>query len=380
MKNISLRQDEDHLAIKKKKARTPKPRDKWSLLWFIPSQVLNSREEESNGRGQVVKKGKRLGFDRFNQLSCKLCRKVFHKFQNFAFHNDDEHDGQTNPAPLNVRPRVQHQPAVVQRTYSEPVRKSSRVSSKPVSYDEDIEILEIDVSPMKPKDIDATKFGKLTLSAKRKIVEENNEADEYITRQSKFKQNKSHTAHEISEKSNIGKNLASNVCKEDEEILLIEEEDEKVDDKRQTRNSQLSKSVQKRLNTVKKDENKDHNKNEEILLTEIDDDIIDKKETGKRQKPSSEVSKPAEKRLKTIKNVEANDLIEVKSSSGKSMMVSKAALEKIMKSKSVQTAVANMKVAVDNNNTEVKSDDKIKQSSKIESPPVEKRRTRSMGC
>ena len=76
IKNIDLRQDEDHLAIKKKKARTLKPRDKWSLLRFIPSQALNSREEGSTG----VKKGKRLGFDRFNQLSFKVCRKAFHKF------------------------------------------------------------------------------------------------------------------------------------------------------------------------------------------------------------------------------------------------------------------------------------------------------------
>ena len=33
IKNIDLRQDEDHLAIKKKKARTLKPRDKWRFLW-----------------------------------------------------------------------------------------------------------------------------------------------------------------------------------------------------------------------------------------------------------------------------------------------------------------------------------------------------------
>ena len=69
-------QDEDHLAIKKKKARTLNPRDKWSLLRFIPSQALNSREEGSTG----VEKGKRLWFDRFNQLSFKVYRKAFHKF------------------------------------------------------------------------------------------------------------------------------------------------------------------------------------------------------------------------------------------------------------------------------------------------------------
>ena len=109
-------------------------------------------------------------------------------------------------------------------------------------------------------------------------------------------------------------------------------------------------------------------------------EIIEDKENGKRQKPSSKDSKPAEKRLKTMKNDEANDLIEVKSSSGKSMRVSKAALEKIMKSKSAQAAVANKKGALDNNNGEVKKDDRSKQSSEIESSPGERRNTRRMGC
>ena len=130
-----------------------------------------------------------------------------------AFHNDDEHSGQANPIHLSPSSRVQHQPAALQRTYSEPVRKSSRVSSKPVSCDDDIEILEINVLPKKPKDIEATKFGK-----------ENNKEDECITRQSKLKHDKSDVPHEIKKKSNIDKNLASNtICKENEEILLIDE-------------------------------------------------------------------------------------------------------------------------------------------------------------
>ena len=133
------------------------------------------------------------------------------------------------------------------------------------------------------------------------------------------------------------------------------------------------------MTTLKMEGTKDLDKNEEIVIAENDDDITDDKENGKRQKPNIEVSKPAKKRLKTIKEVEANDLIEVKSSSGKSMMVSKAALEKIMKSKSVQAAVANKKGALDNNNGEVKRDDRSKQSSEIESSPVERRKTRSMG-
>ena len=43
--------DEDFPAIKKKKSRNPKPRDKWSLLWQIPSKVLNLREEVSDNKG-----------------------------------------------------------------------------------------------------------------------------------------------------------------------------------------------------------------------------------------------------------------------------------------------------------------------------------------
>merc|ERR1712179_71383 len=312
IKNIGLRQDEDHLAIKKKKARIPKPRDKWSLLWFIPSQVLNSREEGSTG----VKKGKRLGFDRFNQLSCKVCRKVFHKFQSLAFHNSDEHDSRINLA----SPRVQHQPAAVQRTYSGPVRKSSRVSSKPVTYDDDVEILEIDVSPKKPKDMDAKKFGKLTLSAKRKIVEENNTEDEpdYTNRQSKLKKNITGVTHEITKMTNNNKKISANISGKDEEILLIELEDvdEKVDGKRLELNCSLSKPVQKKIKTAREDETKDLKNDKEILLAEDDDEDVVEKDNGKRQKPSSKLSKPAGKRLKTINNDKPNDLIEVKSSSG----------------------------------------------------------------
>merc|ERR1712129_228380 len=98
--NTPLRKDEDFPAMKKKKSRNPKPRDKWSLLWFIPSNVLNLREEGCNEKGQIVKKGKRHGFDRFNELSCKVCRKAFHKYQSLAFHIIDEGHGCLNQSSL----------------------------------------------------------------------------------------------------------------------------------------------------------------------------------------------------------------------------------------------------------------------------------------
>ena len=75
------------------RSRYPKARDKWSLLWFIPSNVLNMREETTNVKGQVIKKGERVGFETFNQLSCKDCRTVFHKTLSFAFHCSEENHG-----------------------------------------------------------------------------------------------------------------------------------------------------------------------------------------------------------------------------------------------------------------------------------------------
>ena len=114
----TINNDEDLPAMKKTKSRNPKPRDKWSLLWFIPSQVLNYREEITDGKGRSIKKGKRFGFERFNQLSCKVCRKAFHKYQALTFHTSDEHSGQasnsissrtlrvflvTNPSPKEIQ-------------------------------------------------------------------------------------------------------------------------------------------------------------------------------------------------------------------------------------------------------------------------------------
>ena len=73
------------------------------------------------------------------------------------------------------------------RTYSEPSRKSSRLSIKPISYDDEIEILDVDDTPYKSKkpnnygsvkEVDEKKFSKLTLSVKRKIVEDYNNREE----------------------------------------------------------------------------------------------------------------------------------------------------------------------------------------------------------
>ena len=217
----------------------------------------------------------------------------------------------------------------------------------------------------------------------KKIVEKNNTEDEpdFTSRQSKLKHNKTVVTHEITKMTSIDKKFSSNISKIDEEILLIEDEDidEKVDGKKQISNRNLSKPVQKKLKTAKDDDTKDIKNDEENLLAEDDDEDFVEKDNGKRQKQSNSLTNPAEKRMKTIMKDEPNDLIEVKSSSGKSMMVSKATLEKIMKSKTVQAAVATKSLAVNNNIADLKGEGKSKQSIEYKSSPVERRKTRSMG-
>ena len=91
-----------------------------------------------DGKGGM-KKGKRFGFDRFNNLSCKMCRKTFHKHQALEFHISDEHDGQLNTSMTSRNNRSD--PA--KRIYSEKSMKYCRVNLRPVSYDDDVEILDV---------------------------------------------------------------------------------------------------------------------------------------------------------------------------------------------------------------------------------------------
>ena len=175
--------DEDFPAIKKKKSRNPKPRDKWSLLWFIPSQTLNIREDITDSRGTVVRRGKRIGFDSFNSLSCKLCHKSFHKKQALSLHNQGQHNQRnnntksvTNVSKLsdNASSGVKRKVSEVTKVPFEPARKSSRLSGrKPVNYDDDIEIIEVEVASKsngsKATNVDQKYLSKLSLSAQRKM-------------------------------------------------------------------------------------------------------------------------------------------------------------------------------------------------------------------
>ena len=82
--------DEDLNAVLKRKRRQKKSRDKWSLIWFHSTQVLNMREEIAS-TGQVIKKGKRIGFNTYNALVCEHCKTVFHKKFSLKLHMQYKH-------------------------------------------------------------------------------------------------------------------------------------------------------------------------------------------------------------------------------------------------------------------------------------------------
>lgn len=180
--------DEDFPAMKKKKSRNPKPRDKWSVLWFVPTQVLNLREV-TGVMGQTIKKGKRIGFDTFNQLTCKICRKTFHKYQSLAVHSVTFKHGHVNIASSRCNELIGRSHTVPismsGKPVTEPSKRSSRLSNKTFAESSDeVEILNHEQSNSRNNsvnEISDKKFGKLNLSAKRKIVEDYN-ALEKITK------------------------------------------------------------------------------------------------------------------------------------------------------------------------------------------------------
>ena len=131
------RKDEDPAKMMRSKPRHPKCREKWSLLWFIPSTVLNDRVVTSGG-----KKGKRFGFDRFNELSCKVCHKSFHSSKILAVHKSEAHGGNAN---FNSTPRRSFSSYSSSSRSTGAVRRSNRRLNNSVNYcddDDEIEVLD----------------------------------------------------------------------------------------------------------------------------------------------------------------------------------------------------------------------------------------------
>ena len=64
-----------------RKPRKRRPRGKFNYLHYLPQKVLN---DSKTGR-------KREGFNIYNSVVCKLCKKVFRKRMSLKLHNVEEH-------------------------------------------------------------------------------------------------------------------------------------------------------------------------------------------------------------------------------------------------------------------------------------------------
>ena len=162
------------------------------------------REEMTNSAGQTIKKGKRSGFDIFNQLSCKTCKRSFHKHQGLAMHINQNHKGSLNisidrPAIKSwhnkaalTTPKALTKIIVHKKSNSDSLTKckpndGEKAYRKLISSRPGLKITPLDgfgLAQQCPQTIldenvdiiSDRKFSKLTLSAKRSIVDDYNKS------------------------------------------------------------------------------------------------------------------------------------------------------------------------------------------------------------
>jgi len=207
-----LTEDSDHPMIRKKKPRQRKPREKWNCLWFLPTPVLNRREDYGGGRS-----GKREGFTAYNRLSCKGCKKTFHKTigrdtQICSTTTTSRQSSYSYRAPSKAR-----QPA--RSSSVRMVRKSSRVSSRPNKYfDDEIQIIgDTEMERKRNKKIDQN-FAKMNLKAQRAVVESYNNSIQYEEEEEEFVSSKRTSKRN---KGRKGKHVTKESDDDDIEVLEI---------------------------------------------------------------------------------------------------------------------------------------------------------------
>ena len=259
--------DEDVVGEKKSRQRQPKSREKWSLLWFIPPSVLNDREISYDG-----KKGKRHGFDRFNSLSCKVCHASFHNSEVLSMHKAEAHQASDVPSRYLPSPSIRSRSSL--SSFSGPVRRSSRRSyNNSINYcdDDDIEILD-------------------------------------------------GASHSYSTPTRASRNKTSEI----EEVCI--DDDDSIEEVAVEPDIPIfgSSSVQITHVTNKEDE--------EVLLmddTPEDDDDIEVLESNKRKHSPRVLQENKKSKTSDPLEVDADDVIEIQSSSGKSMFVKKSLLNRV---------------------------------------------------
>ena len=145
--------DEDFPSIQKKKSRSKKPRDKFSLMMVFPMKVLSQIEEETISGGEL-KRGKRFGFTVYDALTCKSCKpnKFFHKRLGLSVKSEN-HEKSSN---FNV-------PSLYLKSFSLPTPTRSKrtttggmsvkfISDSNIEFIEIVEVKENRVKSFLPKD------------------------------------------------------------------------------------------------------------------------------------------------------------------------------------------------------------------------------------
>ena len=212
--------------------------------------------------------------DRYNDLGCKGCNISFHKKDQLMFHMEEEHQNKSvafRPSSRTPPRSLRQKPATARRS---PRMLNNSIGSQRIGDDEDdddIEVLE---------DLDCS-----------------------------F----------ISQQSGSGTSSRPRRSRDDIEVVELDLEDSDSDDIQE-----LSQTQAEKVSVIQKQD-------EEILL--LEDDNIGESTKFKRKSEGFQQSEESLKKTKVSRQTEVTsggEIIEVKNKSGKSLFVSKSTLSKVM--------------------------------------------------
>jgi len=309
----SKAEDDDHGRLHRKKARAKKVRDKWNQLVFVPMPVLNNRDLSSGGKA-----GKREGFNTFNRLSCKPCGKCFRKASGLWCHPCSSSPGRQSVQRPSFKSSIPRSSASSPRpTFTKsrsPMvgsRRSSRVTKVENSYQEDDEIEIVGDTEMDKKNAEKVdkNFSKMTLKGQREAMEAFKNSTLYSTEEE--------VEEEVVEEPR-------KVVKRGRKRKVLVEEDSDSDIEI------LDSPTEKRISTGDASEC-DIGAERVLEDTSMCVSItpMSKTNSNNNNKASSLINKkPFGEELNS--NGQKHDLVQVKSASGKTMMVERSKLERVM--------------------------------------------------
>jgi len=298
---LPLARDDDQAAIRKKKPRQKKDQDKWSQLFFVPMPVLNRSEVSYGG-----KKGKREGFNTFNRLACKSCTRAFHTTMGRSSHSCSSSSSSSR---TYSTPRTSSTPRSSSTKPRSPIVMGSRRSTRAareIRYqdDDDIEIVgDTEMDKKNAAKIDKN-FGKMTMKGKLEAIEAFRLSSQYDEEE-----------EEGVVKAKTTRNRRKKQVVEDESDSDIEVLDSDSDSKKGDDSDDEIEVLDERPEEMQKPQTK---------LSSL----------RKRSSPGGEerlLQEDTDKPKKAkVESKSASDYVQVKSASGKTMMVERSKLASLM--------------------------------------------------